>query len=291
MSPTPSFHGRVAIITGAGKGLGRAYALHLAARGAAVVVNNRRHPGEAEGETSAARVVAEIQGAGGRAVANHDAVQAEGAGESMVRQALDAFGRLDVVVANAALPQEASFHKLTLAQLQEIIDVGFGGTLALFHAAWPVLRAQRYGRLVATSSSAGRYGNHGLSAYAASKGAIEMLMRSLAAEGAAHGIRCNAISPYALSQMTEKHLSPGLARRLSPESVAPMVAWLASEACSANGEVIVAGGGRFARGASVETAAVEGQDMAQVFEQLSGLPGQAHASANHAFAAFMGKTA
>jgi NAD(P)-dependent dehydrogenase (short-subunit alcohol dehydrogenase family) len=282
------FSGRVAIITGAGKGLGRAYALHLAARGAQVLVNNRRHAGESDAQTSAAQVVASIRAQGGRALANHDDVSAEGAGQRLVQQALDGFGRLDIVIANAALAQELSFHKASLAQLRAVIDVGLLGTLQLFHAAWPVLRAQRYGRLVATSSSAGRFGNHGLSAYAASKGAVEMLMRSLAAEGQGHNIRCNAISPYALSQMTEKHLPAPLARVLAPQAVAPMVAWLASEACSANGEVIVAGAGRYARAYGVETASLAGSDMAAVLEQLRALPGQPHTSSSQAFTAFMG---
>ncbi len=278
-----SFKGRVAIITGAGKGIGRAYAEYLAARGAKIVLNNRRHPLEADVDTSAERVANAIRLAGGVAVANWAAVEAPDAGINMVRQALDVFGRVDIVIANAALPQAATFHKLTVAELRAVVDVGFLGTLQLFHAAWPVFREQRYGRAIATSSSAGRYGNHGLSAYAASKGAIEMMVRSLAAEGASYGIRANAISPYAHSQMTDKYLDANLAACLTPEAVAPMVAWLASEACTANGEVIIGGGGRFRRGFSVETDSLAGNDMPRIFERLQQLPGHAHPSSNQAF--------
>ena len=281
---SPSLDGRVAIITGAGKGLGRAYALELAARGAQVVVNNRRHPGEQDSDTSAQQTVDAIQAAGGTAIANFDAADAEGAGQRMVQQAVDEFGRIDIVIANAALSQASTFGKQSLDEFMRIFNVGFLGTLHLVHAAWPLLRAQRYGRVIATTSSAGRYGNHGLGAYAASKGAIEMLMRSLAAEGASAGVRVNAISPYAATQMTDGHLGLEVAECLTPEAVAPMVAWLSSDACTANGQVFVAGGGRFRRGFSVETDSVAGSDMEQVTQTLADLPGLPHPSSNHAFA-------
>ena len=243
-SSTAPLYDRVAIVTGAGKGIGRAYALELAARGAKVLVNNRRHAGEADAQTSAQQVVEAIAAAGGVALANFEPVDAAGAGENMVQQALSAFGRIDIIVANAALSQAASFHKQSLDAFMAIFNVGFRGTLDLLHAAWPHLRAQKYGRVVVTTSSAGRYGNHGLGAYAASKGAIEMLMRSLAAEGVGSNIHVNAISPYAATQMTEAHLSAELALQLQPAAVAPMVAWLCSADCSVNGAVIVAAGDR-----------------------------------------------
>lgn len=281
---SPSLGGRVAIITGAGKGLGRAYALELAARGAQVVVNNRRHPDEQDSETSAQQTVETILAAGGTAIANFEAVDAEGAGQRMVQQAVDQFGRIDIVIANAALSQASTFGKQSLDAFMRIFNVGFLGTLQLIHAAWPLLRAQRHGRVIATTSSAGRYGNHGLGAYAASKGAIEMLVRSLAAEGANAGVRVNAISPYAATQMTTGHLGPEVAVCLTPEAVTPMVAWLCSDACSANGEIFVCGGGRFRRGFSVETDSVAGSDMKQVAQMLADLPGRPHPSSNHAFA-------
>jgi NAD(P)-dependent dehydrogenase (short-subunit alcohol dehydrogenase family) len=279
-----SLEGRAAIITGAGKGLGRAYALALAARGAQVIVNNRRHPGEQDSDTSAQQTVAAIRAAGGTAFANFEAADAEGAGGRMVQQAVDHFGRVDIVIANAAMSQASTFGKQSLDDFMRIFNVGFLGTLNLIHAAWPLLRAQRHGRVIATTSSAGRYGNHGLGAYAASKGAIEMLVRSLAAEGASAGVRVNAISPYGATQMTAGHLAPEVAACLTPEAVAPMVAWLSSDACTANGQIFVAGGGRFRRGFSVETDSVAGNDMDEVAQTLADLPGRPHPSSNHAFA-------
>ena len=283
-SSPPPLGGRVAIITGAGKGLGRAYALELAARGARIVVNNRRHPGEQDNDTSAQQTVEAIRAAGGTAVANFEAADAQGAGQRMVQQAVDHFGRIDIVIANAALSQASTFGKQSLDEFMRIFNVGFLGTLNLIHAAWPLLRAQRHGRVIATTSSAGRYGNHGLGAYAASKGAIEMLVRSLAAEGIKDGVRVNAISPYAATQMTAAHLGPEVATCLTPEAVAPMVAWLSSDTCMANGEVFVTGGGRFRRGFSVETDSVAGSDMEQVAQMLADMPGRPHPSSNHAFA-------
>jgi NAD(P)-dependent dehydrogenase (short-subunit alcohol dehydrogenase family) len=279
------FAGRSAIVTGAGKGLGRAYALALAASGAAIVVNNRRHPGEHNDDTSAGKVAADIRARGGRAVANFADVERPEAGQEMVDTAIREFGRLDIVIANAAVAQAATFHKLTNAEFRRIFDVSFFGSLHLVQAAWPILRAQGFGRVIMTTSSAGRFGNHGLTAYGAAKGAIESLTRSLAAEGASRGIRVNAISPYAVSQMTADYMSGEMAERFRPEQVVPMVLWLASEHCRANGEVIVAGGGQFRRGFSVETPSVAGvrRPMGEVFDELCKKPGQPHASSNAAF--------
>ena len=277
--------GRVAIVTGAGKGLGRAYALGLAARGAAVVINNRRHAGESTEQTSAWSTVQAIEAAGGRAVANFSSVEAEDSGLAMVRDALDAFGRLDIVVANAASPQAAGFNKTDLATFRQVFDVGFLGTLNLLHAAWPVFREAGYGRIVTTTSSAGRFGQHGLSAYGASKAAVESLTRTLAAEGARNGILANAVSPYALSQMTEGYMRPDVAERFTPDKVVPLVAWLSSQGCAINGEVIVAGGGRFRRAGPVETPSREGDEgsFAALMADLATTQGRAFASSNQAF--------
>jgi NAD(P)-dependent dehydrogenase (short-subunit alcohol dehydrogenase family) len=278
---------RVAIVTGAGKGIGRACAMALASQGLRVVVNNRRHPGESDEETSAQKVVREIEAAGGQAVANHESVQAGGAGERMVRCALDHFGRVDVVVANAATPQAKTFHKQTLAEFMDVFQVGFFGALQLVHAAWPLMRANNHGRVIMMTSSAGRYGNHGLGAYAASKAAIEMLMRSLAAEAGDHDIRVNAVSPYATTQMTQSYLAPEVAACITPEAIMPLISWLASPACLANGEVLVAAGGRWRRAFSVETDSVTGQDIARAYAQLAVMPGKHHPSANQAFASLV----
>lgn len=276
--------GRVAIVTGAGKGLGRAYALALARAGAAVVVNNRRHPGESHDATSAARVVAEIRAEGGRAVAETSSVDAPDSGQRMVAAALDSFGRLDIVIANAAAPQAASFHKLTLAEFRAVFDVGFFGTLHLVQAAWPVLRGQGYGRVILTSSSAGRYGQHGLSAYGASKSAVDSLTRTLAAEGAARGIRVNAVSPYAQTPMTQAHIQGEMAEVFTPGRVAPLVAWLASEGCAVTGQVVVAGGGRFRLAETVETGSLAADaGFEDLFDRLQAQPRRGHPSSNHAF--------
>ncbi len=287
MAQSPDLRGQVVIVTGAGKGIGRAASLHLAACGACVLVNNRRHPGEHEDQTSAGQVVAQIRAAGGQAEANFDEAQDPVSGQRMVDQALATWGRLDMVYANAALAQDAMFHNQSLQALREIIDTGVTGTLSLFHAAWPVFRAQKSGRALASTSSAGRFGGAGMTAYAASKGAIESLMRALAAEGARSGIRCNALSPYATSQMTQDHLPPALAQALAPENLGPLVAWLLGPDCELNGEVVVAGGGRYARAWPVETRAVQGRDLPRVWAELLTLEGRPQRDAVAAFQAFM----
>lgn len=282
-----SLTGRVVIVTGAGKGIGRAVSLQLASRGARVLVNNRRHLGERDEQTSAAQVVAMIRAQGGQALANHDDALDPDAGGRMVEQAMNTWGRLDMVYANAAVAQQAAFHTLSLNELRTIIDSGVVSTLSLLHAAWPVFRAQRYGRALVSTSSAGRFGNHGLTAYAASKGAIESLMRSLALEGVKHGIHCNALSPYAHSQMTASHLPSEWVDVLAPEALAAAAAWLLSPECVINGQVLVAGGGRYARSWPVETPSVAGTDMEQVWGQLMELQGQTHVDSITAFQSFM----
>lgn len=278
---------RVVIVTGAGKGIGRAVSLHLARCGAKVLVNNRRHPGETDAQTSAARVAEEILAQGGQAHANHEDATDPQAGVRMVEQALQTWGRLDMVYANAAVAQQAAFHTLSLAEIRQTIDSGLLSTLSLLHAAWPVFRAQAFGRALVSSSSAGRFGNHGLSAYAASKGAIESLMRSLALEGARHGIHCNALSPYAHSQMTASHLPAAWANVLEPEALTQAAVWLLSPTCSVNGQVLVAGGGRYARSWSVETASVAGTSVQEVWTELQTLEGQTHVDSMTAFQSFM----
>ena len=248
------FDGRVALVTGAGKGLGRAYALLLAARGAAVIVNNRKR--EAAGEKgSADRVVDEIAAAGGKAVANYDSVETREAGERMVAAALEKFGRLDILVNNAGIDQHSALHNTTVEDFERVIAVNFFGSFYVTKAALPAMRAKNYGRIVFSTSSAGLYGLHGLTAYSASKGALIAFMRALAQECARRDIRVNAIAPYALTPMTERQ---GVDTSLlhGPELVAPLVAWLASEGCTANGETFIAGSGHFGRAWAVENAGV-----------------------------------
>lgn len=243
---------RTVIITGAGKGLGRAYALHLAALGANIVVNNRRHAGEPE--SSAERVVREIAALGGVAVAEHSSVEQPGSGAAMLRAALENFGRLDAVVANAAIAEGGSFHKQDLAGFRRLVDVNLLGTVNAIHPGFQHLYAQGRGSIVVSTSVAGLYGEHGLPAYSASKAALIGLMRALSHEGAPHGVRVNALAPFAATQMTAADLPRALSERLGPERVAPVVAWLVSDACTLSGETLIVGGGRMARARVAETA-------------------------------------
>ncbi len=244
--------GRVAIVTGAGIGLGRAYALELARRGMRVVVNNRLRERDAQGRGSADRVVEEIRAAGGEAIADYEDVGDEGAGERLVQQAIDAFGRLDALVNNAGVDQHAPFHRIDLAAFRAIFEVNFFGTLQVTHAAWGPMRAAGHGRILVSTSSAGLHGLHGLSAYSASKAALIGLARTLAAEGASRDVLCNAIAPYAATRMTEAHLGAAAREQMSPVQVAPLVADLVDASCRINGQVIVAGLGAARRAATVE---------------------------------------
>lgn len=286
----PDLRGQVAIVTGAGQGIGRASALALARCGAQVLVNSRLRPGQDPQDGRAAQVVAEIIAAGGQARANTADAADPQAAQQMVDQAMQSWGRIDMVHANAALGQHSSFAASSLSELRNIIDVGFGATLALFHAVWPVMKSQGGGRLLATSSSAGRFGGAGLSAYAASKGAVEALMRSLAIEGRRHHIVCNTLSPYAHTQMTDAHLSPEWAQALPAEALGPVILWLLSPDCSLQGEVVVAGGRKLARGAVSETVAVErerGESLPSAWLRACALPARAQPDAAQAFVAFM----
>lgn len=281
--------GRVAIVTGAGKGLGRAYALQLAAVGAQVLVNNRRHDGETDAQTSAAQTVAAIESAGGRACANWCNVGDPDSGAAMVAQALAAFGRLDIVVANAGVDHPASFIKQDLAAFRAIFDTSFFGNLHLAHAAWPHLIRQRYGRMVLTASSAGLYANHGQSAYSAAKSAVIGLMRALALEGQRHQVQVNVIAPYGYSQMTAPYMNERMAQRFDPALVAPLVSWLCSEACTLNGEVLVSGAGLVRRASVGETEArpLDDAPPEEVIGALTELSAHSYPSANDSFARFL----
>jgi NAD(P)-dependent dehydrogenase (short-subunit alcohol dehydrogenase family) len=248
-----TFEGRVAIVTGAGKGLGRVYAEYLAARGARVLVNNRRHPGEAPGGTSAERAVAAIGALGGQALASFENVEDPRSGARMVEQALGAWGRLDILVNNAGVEEGEAFHKTSLESLRHVFEINFFGTLHAVHAAYPVMRQARFGRIVISTSTAGLYGNHGMSGYSSSKAALIGLMRTLALEGAARNVRANAIAPFAATPMTDRYLSEEQRQALGADRVAPVLAWLASEECSLNGEILISGRGVLRRAAMSES--------------------------------------
>ena len=246
--PKP-FDNKVVAITGAGKGLGRAYAHYFAALGARVVVNNRRHEGDQI--SSAERVVEEILSTGGSAVAEYSSVEETAAGEKLLTCALEQFGRLDCLIANAGVSENRSFRKQTLEQFREVLEINLMGTVNVVHPVFRHLCQQGGGNVVVSTSSAGLYGEFGLPSYSTSKAAVIGLMRSLSLEGAPKNVYVNAIAPYASTQMTVDHLPDEIKARLAPENVAPVVAWLAS--CSVTGELLIAGGGQVAR-AGVKTS-------------------------------------
>jgi NAD(P)-dependent dehydrogenase (short-subunit alcohol dehydrogenase family) len=248
------FDGRVAIVTGAGGGLGRSHALLLASRGAKVVVNDLggSRDGSGQGSEMADAVVTEIVAAGGEAVANYDGVHTWEGGQAIVQTALDAFGRIDVVVNNAGILRDTSFAKMEEPQLDLVLKVHLYGGFHVARAAWGHLREQGYGRIVNTSSGSGLYGNFGQANYSAAKLGLVGLTRTLAIEGARYGITSHAIAPVAASRMTEDIMPAALLDKLEPSYVSPLVAYLASEACTDTGRIYSVGGGYMARVAILE---------------------------------------
>jgi len=242
------FEGRVAIITGAGGGLGREHALLLASRGAQIVVNDLGGAVDGTGSSAgpAQKVVEEIEALGGAAVADGNSVATPEGAEAMVTTALDAFGRVDIVVNNAGILRDKSFANLTPDLWDPVIAVHLTGAYNVTRAAWPHLREQAYGRIISTSSAAGIFGNFGQANYGAAKMGIVGLTRVWAQEGGKYNIRANAIAPVARTRMTEEILGP-LVEKVDPALVSPVVAYLASEECQVTGEVYSVGAGRVSR--------------------------------------------
>ena len=242
-----SFDGRVAIVTGAGGGLGRTYALDLAARGASVVVNDLGGSVDGKGgdDAAAQKVVDEIKSAGGEAVANYDSVSTPEGGESIVKTAVDSFGKVDVVINNAGILRDKSFLKMEWADLQAVIDVHLMGAFYVSKPAFAVMKENGYGRFVFTASNA-TFGNFGQTNYSAAKMGLVGLSNTLAVEGARAGILSNVIMPVAKTRMTEELLGE-FANYLDPEFVTPMVTYLSSEACTTTHGAYSAAGGRYAR--------------------------------------------
>jgi NAD(P)-dependent dehydrogenase (short-subunit alcohol dehydrogenase family) len=248
------FDGRVAVISGAGGGLGRAYALLLAARGAKVVVNDlgtSRH-GEGADAGMAQAVVDEIRAAGGEALANGDTVATAAGGEAIVGAALDAYGRVDILVHNATINRAGPFREMAFEDFAAVIDVHLYGAFHLARAAFPRMCDQRYGRIVLVSSIAGLYGDRNIAGYAAGKGAVIGLANTLALEGADHGVATNCIVPAARTRLAEGRDTDDFPP-WGPELVAPAVGWLAHESCTANGELLVSLAGRMASAYVAET--------------------------------------
>ena len=250
---------RVAIVTGAGRGLGRAHALELARRGAKVVVNdpgvNLRGDDVGDHEPADA-VVREIVAAGGKAVASYHDIGKPGQGKALADQAIAAFKRIDIVVNNAGNNRRNTFPDVTLEDFQAVLDVHLMGAFALTQAAYPHMVEQKHGRVVFTTSQVGFYGKIDSVAYGAAKNAVIGLMHGMKLSAAQHGILVNCIAPFALTRMGD--LFPKeLEALIQPAQVVAAVAYLCSDACTLNGEIVIAGGGHFARAITMESQGID----------------------------------
>lgn len=288
--------GRVAVVSGGGRGIGRAIALELSAQGASVVVNNRNRTTNEAGLGPADAVVAEIRSLGGTASAHCGEAEDPETGSSMIRSALLEFGRIDICIANAAINRAGMFHNQHDVDFDDVVSINLGGAASLLRAAMTEMRRNGYGRNVIVSSTGGLHGVLGESAYAASKGGLIALGRSLALEGERRSVLTNVILPYAATQMTKGSLlDPKIEGLLTPQWVAAVVGAIVNESSSINGEVIVVGAGRIRRAASVEFETVklpEGRLSAPTLDTLLSASGAGRAcefpSALDAFESFIG---
>ena len=251
------FDGKVAIVTGAGGGLGRQHALELARRGAKVLVNDLGGSMDGSGGNSAAAeaVVAEIKAMGGEALANGSSVTDDAGVAKMVKDAMDAWGRIDILIANAGILRDKSFSKMEVADFELVLNVHLMGTMKPTKAVWEIMKAQNYGRIVVTTSSSGLYGNFGQSNYGAAKLGIIGFMNTIKLEGQKNNIHINAISPVAATRMTEGLMPPAVLEKLKPEYVTPGVVYLVSEEAP-TGAILTAGAGVFALSRIIETEGV-----------------------------------
>ena len=258
------FDDQVAIVTGAGGGIGKEHALELARRGAKVVVNDLGGSVDGSGTSDAAEaVVQQIKDAGGEAIANGASVTDLSAIQDMVKEVMAKWGRIDILVNNAGILRDKSFHNVTLDDFNLVMDVHFQGTLNCTHTIYPIMREQGYGRIVFTSSSSGVYGNFGQSNYGAAKMAIVGLMNTLKIEGQKYNVFSNSITPVAYTRMTEGLIPEDFGKNLQPEYVTPAVIYLSGKDAP-NGVIIAAGAGVYARIITHETMGVSlgtGEDM------------------------------
>jgi NAD(P)-dependent dehydrogenase (short-subunit alcohol dehydrogenase family) len=246
--PEIRYDGRVAIVTGAGGGLGKTYATMLAARGASVVVNDLggAADGTGQGRSMADATVKEILEAGGKAVANYDSVATFEGGENITKTAIDHFGKVDIVINNAGILRDKTFAKLAPQDLEAVLAVHLKGAFFVTQPAFRVMKENNYGRILFAASGAGIFGNFGQSNYGAAKMGLVGLCNVLAVEGARYNIKCNVFAPVAVTRLTEA-LMKDVPIDLSPEYVTPLVAYLASEACQVTHEIFDVGAGRYAR--------------------------------------------
>lgn len=251
------FDGKVAIVTGAGGGLGRQHALELARRGAKVVVNDLGGSVDGSGGSSAAAlaVVEEIKAFGGEAIAHGASVTDDAGVADMVKTAMDTWGQIDILIANAGILRDKTLTKMELADFELVMQVHVWGTFKPIKAVWDIMKAQNYGRIVVTTSSSGMYGNFGQSNYGAAKMAVLGLMNTLKLEGAKNNIKINAISPVAATRMTEGLMPPEVLAKLAPEAVTPGVVYLVSEDAP-TGAILTAGAGAFGLTRLYETEGV-----------------------------------
>ena len=265
---TIRFDNRVAIVTGAGHGLGRAHALSLAARGAKVVVNDLGGAIDGRGgsQTPAEAVVAEITAAGGEAVANYDSVADRAGAANIVKTAVDAYGTVDILINNAGIVRDKSFHKMALDDYEFVVQVHLMGSVYVTHAAYPIMRDKDYGRILMTTSSGGTYGTFGQTNYGAAKMGIIGLMNVLKIESARNNIAVNAIAPLAATRIAEPSgiFEEYDAELVTPEAVAAMATYLVSEECTDSGNVIVATAGYYSKIHIVESAGINCDPRAAV---------------------------
>lgn len=269
--------GRVAIVTGAGGGLGRAYAIDLAKHGAKVVVNDLGSSREGSGQDAqpAQKVVDEIVSMGGEAVANFESV-VTGA-DKIIKTALDAFGTVDILVNNAGFVRDMAFTKINDEAWDSVVDVHLKGAFACIRAAWPVMREKQYGRIVNISSGSGLFGNFGQASYGAAKIAVVGLANVLKIEGAKNNIFINVVAPVAGTRLNKEVIPPEIFQKSKPELVAAMVTFLCSEQCRENGSIFNAGVGHFSRSAIMTGAGWYGgsnataEDVMQNFDQIKSL--------------------
>ena len=252
-----SFADQVAIVTGAGGGLGRCHALELARRGAKVVINDLGGTMDGSGGSSdaAEAVVAEIKAMGGEAIANGGSVSDRAGAQSMVDDAMNAWGRVDVLINNAGILRDKAFSKMTLDDFEMVVNVHLMGAAYCSHAVWPIMRAQNYGRILMTTSPSGLYGNFGQTNYGAAKMGQVGLMNSMKIEGAKNNIHTNSIAPVAATRMTENLMPEEVLEKLGPELVTPAAIFLVSEEAP-NGVILQAQGGQYSLAAVVENSGV-----------------------------------
>ncbi len=279
---TIRFDNRVAIVTGAGGGLGRAYALALAARGAKVVVNDLGGARDGSGSSlsAAQSVVDEIVAAGGEALANSASVTDAAAIEKLVVYVKERWGRIDILINNAGILRDKTFIKMTIEDFRQVLDVHLMGSVTCTKAVWETMREQAFGRILMTTSSSGLYGNFGQANYGAAKMGIVGLMRTLTLEGAKYDIRINTVAPVAATRMTEDLLPPAMQAKLGPETVVPAALYLVSDDAPSNA-VINAGGGGFertyvtmTRGIHVDPADMTPETIAARFAEISDRNGE-----------------